>query len=92
MIPIGHNVFKEWGFDTDNNRWGFGYSVEVETADGAEFWIKDSVPIRDVRYYVRIWVGKRVLIVDRNGFRVDLKMRNLFKIIFGISGVNDDYL
>ena len=42
-------------------------------------------PIKFYSLYLRIWIGKTVLIADlKEGFKRQKKNRNEFKVIFGI--------
>ncbi|AYG00073.1 DUF3977 family protein [Lactococcus allomyrinae] len=81
-----NKIFIEIGFDLDNNRFGFGRSVEIEHADGTEKRLKISVkPDKLVSRYVRIWLGKTVLIFDSQSphFSVRKKTRRNFKFVIG---------
>lgn len=69
-------VFTEYGWDLDNNAYGFGRSVEIENDDGSEYRTKQKVPIIPIRRYFRLWVGGRVI----------RKNRQNFKCVFGIEG------
>lgn len=81
-------VFEEFGFDRDNNRFGFGKSWEIEFADGTEIRKKTAIKFdRKISKYIRIWLGKTVLIFDsQEKFSIKKKKRNNFKFIFGKSG------
>ncbi|MGM0885131.1 MAG: DUF3977 family protein [Bacillota bacterium] len=69
---------------------GFGNTwfirTETELDDGTEFEEKGIIgPIRFRSIYLRIWIGKSVLIVDlKQGFKVSKKRRNALKFILGI--------
>ena len=77
-------VFVEYGLDFDNNRYGLGRSVEIENSDGTESRCKDKFILRNRRYYIRIWIGKKVFSYSRNnGFKITLKNRNNIKILLG---------
>lgn len=39
--------FVECGLDFDNNRFGFGKSVEVENSDGTEYRIKKLIKLKN---------------------------------------------
>ena len=43
-------IFVEYGLDFDNNRFGFGKSVEIENFDGTEYRVKKSVKLKNKRY------------------------------------------
>lgn len=79
-------IYIEYGLDFDNNKFGFGKSVEVENADGTEYRTKMSVKLKNKRYYFRVWVFKKVFILSRNGFERINKSRHNFKIVVGIEG------
>ena len=46
-------IFVEYGLDFDNNRFGFGKSVEIENKDGTEYRVKTSVKLKNKRYYFK---------------------------------------
>jgi hypothetical protein len=80
-------VFVEYGLDFNNNRFGFGRSVEVERTDGAEYRTKGKVAFVRENFYLRIWIFKRVFVISsRGGVSVKHKPRNNLKFVFGISG------
>ncbi|MDR2098412.1 MAG: DUF3977 family protein [Rickettsiales bacterium] len=80
-------IYKEYGLDFDNNRFGFGKSTEVEYDDGTEYRTKENLEISGRKsYYFRLWAFKKVLIIDSNGIYVKSKKRNNLKIVFGASG------
>ncbi|OPZ79007.1 MAG: hypothetical protein BWY78_00286 [Alphaproteobacteria bacterium ADurb.Bin438] len=83
-------IYKEYGLDFDNNRYGFGKSTEIENEDGSEYRTKDDIEIRGKkRYYLRIWILKYVFAIsfnDNKMFEFKEKNRNNFKIVFGIAG------
>ena len=80
-------IYIEYGFDLDNNRFGFGRSVEVERTDGSEYRTKGKVQLISKSYYFRLWIGKYVLVISQtNGFEIVQKNRYNFKIVFGIKG------
>jgi hypothetical protein len=57
-------AFVEYGFDLDNNRFGFGRSVEIEDGS-AERRTKDKVRFAGkTRLYFRLWIFKRVLAIS----------------------------
>ena len=83
-------IYIEYGFDLDNNRFGFGRSVEIEQTNGTEYRIKEKIKLKNKRYYFRLWIGKYVLVISHaNGFELVHKNRYNFKIIFGIKGEQD---
>lgn len=79
-------VFAEYGLDFDNNRYGFGRSVEIENADGSERRVKHAVPMTPMRYYLRLWVGRRMFVLSATGLKIARKNRRNFKCVFGIEG------
>ncbi len=60
--------------------------TETELEDGTEYEEKGiKGPIKFHSLYLRIWIGKTVLIADlKEGFKRQKKNRNQFKVIFGI--------
>ena len=44
---VKKEVFVEYGLDFDNNRYGFGRSVEVEYEDGTEIRTKDKYNLKN---------------------------------------------
>lgn len=85
------NIFTEFGIDFDNNKYGIGYGTEIEFSDGTEKRIKEIIKIKNKSYYIRIWLFKKVIILKKDGITFKTKNRNNFKIVFGISGINEDY-
>ena len=83
-------IYTEYGLDFDNNRFGIGRSVEIESEDGKEYRTKEKVVLKNKRYYVRIWVGKKVFVLSRKkGVELVSKHRHNFKIVLGIQGEED---
>ncbi|TDF93875.1 DUF3977 family protein [Paenibacillus piri] len=72
---------------------GFGNTwlvrTETELDDGTEFEQKGIVgPITFRSFYVRIWLGKTVLIADlKQGIKISRKNRNAVKFILGITSL-----
>ncbi|MEJ8302756.1 DUF3977 family protein [Saccharibacillus sacchari] len=68
------------------NRWFV--RTETEHADGTETESKGIVRPFSLRTcYIRIWIGKKVWILDsREGFKTTSKSRKAFKIILGFAG------
>lgn len=60
--------------------------TEFEFEDGYEFEEKGvSGPINFVSIYFRIWIGKRVFIIDsKEGFKRERKSSQKLKLILGI--------
>ena len=79
-------IYIEYGIDFDNNRFGFGRSVEIENDDGTELRTKEKIKLIQKSYYFRFWIGKFVLIISKTGLKFIHKNRYNFKIIFGIKG------
>jgi len=76
--------FIEFGI---GNTWIIRTKTELE--DGTEYEEKGiKGPIKFYSLYLRIWIGKTVLIADlKEGFKRQKKNRNEFKVIFGkVSG------
>lgn len=73
--------FIEFGI---GNQWLI--RTETELSDGREVEVQGIVkPIKYQSAYIRIWIGKTVLIFDsKQGFKKSYKDRKEFKIIFGI--------
>ncbi|UJF35733.1 DUF3977 family protein [Paenibacillus hexagrammi] len=61
--------------------------TEIELSDGSEFEQKGIImPIIFRSFYLRIWLGKTVIIVDsREGLKRMKKTRHAFKLIFGLA-------
>lgn len=66
------------------NRWLIRTETELE--NGNEFEEKGiKGPIKPESYYLRIWLGKSVMILDsKEGFKKSKKKRKAFKILLGI--------
>lgn len=80
-------IYIEYGLDFDNNRFGFGRSVEVECDNGTEYRTKEKVQLSQKSYYFRLWIGKYVLVISRtHGFELVRKNRYNFKVVFGVKG------
>lgn len=79
-------IYIEYGLDFDNNKFGFGRSVEIESGNGEEVRCKKMIRLKNKRYYFRFWIFKRVFVVSRNGFEVKTKKRYNLKIVFGVEG------
>ena len=80
-------IYVEYGLDFDNNRFGFGRSVEVERADSTEYRTKEKIKLSQKSYYFRLWIGKYVLVISRtHGIELVHKNRYNFKIVFGVKG------
>ena len=63
--------------------------TEIELKDGTEIEKKGIVgPIQFQSCYMRIWIGKRVVILDScEGIKTTLKKKSKFKIVFGIASL-----
>lgn len=80
-------IYVEYGLDFDNNRFGFGRSVEIENDDGTEYRTKEKIKLTEKKHYFRFWIGKLVFVISGdNGFEIVHKKRYNFKIVFGIEG------
>ena len=82
-------IFNEYGLDFDNNKYGLGQSSEIEYTDGTESRTNKKVKINHIQaHYFRIWIGKKVLIIDSDKphFSISDKKRWNFKIVYGRSG------
>jgi hypothetical protein len=60
--------------------------TETELDDGTEYEEKGIIgPIKFHSLYLRIWIGKNVLILDlKEGFKRIKKSRKEFKVILGV--------
>lgn len=69
------------------NRWLL--RTETELDDGTEYEEKGIVrPVRFQSLYLRLWIGKTVLILDtKEGFKCSRKDRKKLKIILGITSL-----
>lgn len=83
MKRVGSLKFIEFGI---GNTWIV--RTETELADGTEYEEKGIVgPINYHSLYLRIWIGKTVLIFDsKEGFKRSKKTRKAIKLILGIAG------
>ncbi len=88
-MKVNKKIFAEVGLDFDNNKWGFGRSVEIEFADGTELRTKEKIKLTKIdSRYVRIWIGKFVFVMDSKApyFALKKKKRWNFKIVYGKFG------
>jgi hypothetical protein len=62
--------------------------TEFEHPDGTEYEVKGAkFPITVRSLYFRIWIGKKVWIIDtREGIKLSRKDRRKLKIVAGIAG------
>ncbi|MFC5772807.1 DUF3977 family protein [Ectobacillus antri] len=76
--------FIEFGI---GNKWII--RTETELNDGTEFEEQGIVrPIKLQSLYLRVWLGKIVVILDsKEGFKKTKKNRNKVKIVFGIKSL-----
>jgi hypothetical protein len=75
------NVFTEFGIGNSSF-----VSTEFEF-DGGEVRVNGFYGISDFTDpYIRIWLGKRVVVISKYGVRVVRKSYNAFKLIFGFAG------
>ncbi len=75
-------IFAEIGIGN-----GSIFSTEIEEGD-SEYRIPRFIkPQKTSGYYFRFWVFKTVFILSKNnGFEIQKKDKNKFKLLFGISG------
>jgi hypothetical protein len=75
-------VYAEVGFGNDTF-----CSTEVEEGD-TEYRIPKFVrPAKVTEYYLRLWIGRRVLILStRDWFKIQKKDKAKLKILIGIGG------
>lgn len=64
-------IYIECGLDFDNNKFGFGRSVEIDNAE--EGCCKKMIRLKNKRYCFRFWIFKTVFVISRNGFDVKTK-------------------
>ena len=79
-------IYIESGLDFDNNKFGLGWSVEIERDDGTEIRCRKVVRLKNKRYYFRCWILKKVFVFFQNGFEIKSKKCYNLKIVFGIAG------
>lgn len=77
-------IFAEIGFGNESF-----LSTEFES-DKKEFRLNKFIKPKIINgFYIRIWILKRVFVISTyNGFSVNGKNKNKFKLIFGIEGTN----
>lgn len=70
------------------NRWLI--RTEYEDLSGTEYEVKGwQGPIHLDSFYLRLWLGKRVWILDsKEGFKQSSKQRSSIKLIFGIKSLD----
>ena len=88
-MEYSQNIFVEYGLDFDNHRYGFGCSIEIEYPDGTEKRTSEKVYLdKIISTYIRIWIGKYVVVLDSKTPRFSLKHKNRanLKIVLGIYG------
>ena len=77
---MGSKYFAEVGYG--NTNW---ISTEIENGS-SEYRLNELVIKKITSFYIRIWMGKRVLAIGMPfEFVVKSKMKSDFKIVFGIS-------
>ena len=82
-------IFIEYGLDFDNNKYGLGRSTEIEYTDDTEVRTHEKIKMTNItERYVRIWIGRSVLIVSSRRPYVLFRKKNRgnFKIVCGKSG------
>lgn len=52
-MPKVKKIFSEYGLDFDNNKYGFGHSIEYEYTDGSETRTHKSMKFKKIyaRYF-----------------------------------------
>ena len=77
-------IFAEIGFGNENF-----FSTEIERGEDEKRIKGFSKPKKIKDYYFRLWVLKYVFIISLSeGFKLNKKNKNKFKILFGIEGTN----
>jgi hypothetical protein len=76
--------FIEFGI---GNKWLIRTETEID--DGTEYEVKGIVhPITIHSFYIRVWIGKAVLILDsKEGIKKKKKNSRAVKILFGIKSL-----
>jgi Protein of unknown function (DUF3977) len=76
--------FIEFGI---GNKWLVRTETEID--DGTEYEVKGIVrPITIHSFYLRVWIGKSVLILDsKEGIKKKQKNSRAVKILFGIKSL-----
>lgn len=81
-------LFTKIGFDLDNNKFGFGINSEIEHTDYEER-LSGFIRMRVTEVYLRIWLGRRVVVLSLfNGIKTMRKNRLNIKIVVGVAGVS----
>jgi hypothetical protein len=76
-------IFTEIGIGNDTF-----INTETEYPNGKEERTSGFVKMKLKAIYLRIWIGKRVLIIASNeGFKLTKKSKNKFKFLLGFEGV-----
>lgn len=71
-VGIGNDTFLSTEIEEGEKEYRISKLIKPEKIDG---------------YYLRFWIFKKVFILStNNGFEVNRKSRNRFKILFGMSG------
>jgi hypothetical protein len=74
-------IYNEIGIGND---WFLSHEIEIgDTETRHRGWH----PIHLTQIYFRLWIGRRVLILNsKNGLVLQRKSKNRFKLIFGLAG------
>ena len=63
------------------------FSTEIES-NGLEYRVKGWIVGRVISWYVRIWIGNKVLILDSiEGIKIGNKERKLVKFLIGVKSI-----
>ena len=70
---------------------GFGnptfINTETEFPDGKEIRNPGLVKMKIIGLYFRLWIKRKVFIISsKEGFKIQTKNKNRFKLLFGIIG------
>lgn len=62
-------------------------STEIEEGEIEYRVPRFRLPKKVLGFYLRVWIGRRVFVLATDeGFKIQKKDRNRFKLLFGISG------
>ena len=63
-------------------------NTETEFPDGKEIRNPGFVQMKIIGLYFRFWIKRKVFIISsKEGFKIQTKNRNSFKLLFGIIGI-----
>jgi len=74
-------IYTEFGFGNDGL-----ISTEYEFDDGSEIRVNGYVISKFENPYIRIWVGRKVMVVSCHGISIKRKNRNSLKLLIGFEG------